>query len=473
MLHVRRIVASGLVVPAGASCAALTVVHALAQPATRPLTLRPAFEDGARSRATRCAAPRRAGRIRGPRARCRISTIRKRTSCRASATRPAPVPATPASSRPIRAAVRPCARDLRRPTRSGPPGRAGAALAHRGGHAARPRRCCARPCPARRCARPHRRRNRDRARPSPRPRPRRRPPRPRRAIRWCAFPTARPAGGVAGTVNTTRLTTAIRGAAAPPHRRRRGRVCAARRACRYVPGAARDRDDRRLRHQSGAHAERTRVRVRHRLAGTARALRLAAPRGDRGPARQLYGLRQDARARPAGCRRQGDRALRRHARHRADRRGHADRRHRQSGQPERAGGAGTASDLHHARRHVRPDAALQPRRGHRQGRGRAHRIPAVAVHRRHHPEQRRPQLQSLRRLAAHQLRPDAGAEALRRVRRRHARARSRSSTAPVCSAARTDGSRKVVRHSNSRASSPARSRSAGSIANTSTRHCRS
>ena len=59
-------------------------------------------------------------------------------------------------------------------------------------------------------------------------------------------------------------------------------------------------------------------------------------------------------------------------------------------------------------------AALQPRRGHRQGHGRAHRIPAVAIHRRHDRQQRRPQLQSLRRHAAHQLRPDAGAQALRR-----------------------------------------------------------
>ena len=40
----RRWVASGLV-PAGAFFAALTAVHALAQPATRPLTLRPAFDD--------------------------------------------------------------------------------------------------------------------------------------------------------------------------------------------------------------------------------------------------------------------------------------------------------------------------------------------------------------------------------------------------------------------------------------------
>jgi len=45
---------------------------------------------------------------------------------------------------------------------------------------------------------------------------------------------------------------------------------------------------------------------------------------------------------------------------RTDRRGHVDRRHRQSGQPERTSRADALSDLHHARRHIRPDAALQP-----------------------------------------------------------------------------------------------------------------
>jgi hypothetical protein len=46
MLHVRRIVASGLVVPAGAILVALTLTHALAQPASRPLeSLRPGFDE--------------------------------------------------------------------------------------------------------------------------------------------------------------------------------------------------------------------------------------------------------------------------------------------------------------------------------------------------------------------------------------------------------------------------------------------
>ena len=73
------------------------------------------------------------------------------------------------------------------------------------------------------------------------------------------------------------------------------------------------------------------------------------------------------------------------------------------------------------------------------GDGRAHRVPGLAVHRRHHRQQRRPRLQSLRRHAAHELRSDAGAQAVRRGRRRHARARSRSSTASACSATRPAG----------------------------------
>ena len=57
----RRSVGSAFVVPAGALIAALTAVHALAQPATRPLTLRPAIEDtGEEPRETPRPAPRRA-----------------------------------------------------------------------------------------------------------------------------------------------------------------------------------------------------------------------------------------------------------------------------------------------------------------------------------------------------------------------------------------------------------------------------
>ena len=95
------------------------------------------------------------------------------------------------------------------------------------------------------------------------------------------------------------------------------------------------------------------------------------------------------------------------------------------GSPNVQAGLHALPDLHDARRHRRHHAALQPRRGHRQGLGGAHRIPAVGIHRRHDREQRRPRLQSLRRLAAHQLRPDAGAQALRRSHRRYAPARSR------------------------------------------------
>ena len=378
------------------------------------------------------------------------------------------------SSRPIRAPVRTCAAMLRRPTRSGPPG-APAPLPLTAAGTQRDRTArCARPRPAQRCARPHRRR------PGPRPpsRPSQAPPEtpaaaaaPRNPL--VRIPDGTAGGGVAGTVSTARLTTrtaallrrrtAVDEDAFAPLGGHAGAFLVL--PAVEVTGGY-DTNPARV-------AERRGSVVRDRVAGTARALRLAAPRGHRGLARQLYGLRQDAGARPAGCRRQGDRAPRRDAQHRADRRGHADRRHRQSGQPERAGGADALPDLHHARRHVRPHAALQPRRGHRQGHGRAHRISAIAIHRRHHAEQRRSRLQSLRRHAAHQLRPDAGAQALRRGRRRHARARS--AVRQLRRAARLErlDPRKAARHSNSRASSPARSRSAGSSATTSTRHCRS
>jgi hypothetical protein len=61
MWHVRRSVGSVFVVPAGALIAALTAVYAMAQPATRPLTLRPAIEDTSEEpRETPRPAPRRA-----------------------------------------------------------------------------------------------------------------------------------------------------------------------------------------------------------------------------------------------------------------------------------------------------------------------------------------------------------------------------------------------------------------------------
>ena len=57
----RRSVGSVFVVPAGALIAALTAVYAIAQPATRPLTLRPAIEDTSEDpRETPPVAPRRA-----------------------------------------------------------------------------------------------------------------------------------------------------------------------------------------------------------------------------------------------------------------------------------------------------------------------------------------------------------------------------------------------------------------------------
>ena len=117
-------------------------------------------------------------------------------------------------------------------------------------------RCRARPRPARRRARPRRRRNR-RLRPAKPERRRDAGAAPRRAIRWCAFPTARRRRHrrhgehhAADDRDPRRCC-----AAAPPSRRTRSRRSA---GMRRVPGAARDRGDRRLRHQSGAHAERTR-----------------------------------------------------------------------------------------------------------------------------------------------------------------------------------------------------------------------
>jgi hypothetical protein len=58
---VRRFVASVCVLPAGVALAALATAHALAQPATRPMTLRPAFEDAAEDR-PRTPTTRRPGR---------------------------------------------------------------------------------------------------------------------------------------------------------------------------------------------------------------------------------------------------------------------------------------------------------------------------------------------------------------------------------------------------------------------------
>ena len=190
------------------------------------------------------------------------------------------------------------------------------------------------------------------------------------------IPDGAAGGGVAGTVNTTQLTT---GSAALLRRRtavEEDAFAPLGGACRHVPGAARGRGDRRLRHQSGAHAERTRrpsfVTVSPELIARSDWQRhevTAALRGsytayDKTPELDRPSFDGKVTGRFDVTR---DTAL--------IGEGHADRRHRQSRQPERAGGADALSDLHHARRHVRPDAALQPRRGHRQGHGRAHRIP--------------------------------------------------------------------------------------------------
>ena len=137
-------------------------------------------------------------------------------------------------------------------------------------------------------------------------------------------------------------------------------------------------------------------------------------------------------------------------------------RHRQSRQPEHPGRARPSADLHDARRHRRRRPALQPLRGHRsRAASTAPSINDSDLHRRHDRQQRRPQLQPLRPRAAHQLRAHAGRQAVRRGRRRHA-ASTISRSTPAASTATSHGCYAQGRHDlrASRASSPARSRSA-------------
>ena len=333
----------------------------------------------ARRRAVPRAVPSRAP------ARCRISTIRNRASCRSSAIPPAPARAARVSSRPISAAASGPIGALRAgPERHAPasgsllppplsltaPGTSPTAVLLRSTAAGHVRAFHRHDRFGR--SRAGQARGRDHAR-------------GRAAAQSAAAHSGRHRDGRHRRHREQHAADhRLDHAAAPAHRGGGRRVRAARPAHRRVPRAAVARSDRRLRHQSGARARRQGLVVRDRLARTDRALRLDAPRGDGGAARQLHRLRQDAGARPAGVRRQDHRAARRHAQHRADRRGHPDRRHRQSGQPERAGRPHALPDLHDARRHVRPDAALQPRRGHREGHGGAHRVSGIEIHRRHH-----------------------------------------------------------------------------------------
>ena len=77
----------------------------------------------------------------------------------------------------------------------------------------------------------------------------------------------------------------------------------------------------------------------------------------------------------------------------------------------------------HVRRHLRRRSELQPPAAFRRRHRRPHRLSLLAAHRRHLDQQRRPQLQPVRRPRPRQLRSDAGPETVRRNRRRHPLAR--------------------------------------------------
>jgi hypothetical protein len=119
----------------------------------------------------------------------------------------------------------------------------------------------------------------------------------RRAIRCCAFRTARDRRHRRHRQHRSldhRTPTLLRRRTAARRMRSRSSACAPARSC-VCPR----RDHRRLRHQSGAHAER-RASSFVTVSPELLARPTGAPRGDRDLARQLHGLRQDAGARPAG-----------------------------------------------------------------------------------------------------------------------------------------------------------------------------
>ena len=300
----------------GAVVAVLAAAYAFAQPATRSRRgLRPAFEDtedSSRARETpRTRAQARHATGAGDAAGFRQSAINQPPSFGNPPGSGASKTGFRFDQHETRVRRQACARARARSRSSGAT-QAGAALAH-----ARLGASATDGLPAQRRRTTKARRRRTTAKPVVRHAGAAPPRNP-----LVRIPDGTATGGIAGTVNTAQLTHRHGDAAAPAHRRGGRRVRAARPARRRVPGLARRRSDRRLRHQSGAHAERARLVVRHGLARTAREVRLAAPRGDRDLARQLHGLRPDAGARPAELRRQGHGPARRDAQHRADRRGH-------------------------------------------------------------------------------------------------------------------------------------------------------
>ena len=370
MLHVRRAVGSRF--RRAGRCAAIgRARRRLCDGAARDTSaqrLRPSIEDTEdTARRRRAVAPRRA-RSRALRARCRISTIRKRANRRASAIRRASAPAEPALSRPIRAPSEPCAAKgcaVRRPAATGTahrlPSRRRArrdrrhAAPDRLGHSGAPQH------PRRASARDTQRRNR-------RPPARRRAVWPRRAIRCVRIPDGTAGGGDRRhrehhAISTAASATLLRRRTAARRMRSRRSACVPARSC-VLPAIE---SHRRLRHQSGAHAGRTPSSfvtvspellarsdwLRHEVTATLRGSYTAydkTPELDRPAFDGKVTGRLDV-TRNTALIGEGTLIV------------GTDN----PGSPNVQAGLYALPDLHHARRHVRPDAALQPRRGHRQG----------------------------------------------------------------------------------------------------------
>ena len=374
----RRSVASVFVVPAGVLVAALTVVHALrAARDAAAHALRPAIEDASEEPRAAPTASRRAGRS-APR--------RRAAEFRQSGTRELPRYGNPSgsgagstgfiSTNPRR---RPILRGNAAPADGpGPPGgrRRPLPLTAPGTSPTAPlTRSTVSGTSAR--STDGDRASRRRAGDDP-ARPRRRPPQPRRAIRWCAFPTARrgrrrrhgehhaaddrtaallrrrtaveedpfaPLGGHAGAFLVLPAIEVTGGYDTNPAR---------------TPSGARVRRSFTVSPELLARSDWQRHEVTAALRGSYTAY-------DKTPDLDRPAVDGKVTGRIDVTR---DTAL--------DRRGHVlivgtDN----PGSPNVQAGLDALADLHDARRHVRPDAALQPRRGHRQGHGRAHRIPAT------------------------------------------------------------------------------------------------
>ena len=163
------------------------------------------------------------------------------------------------------------------------------------------------------------------------------------------------------------------------------------------------------------------------------------------------------------------RPLRRRSRSQADLAIPPAARHRQSRQPERAGRPAEISGLRHLWRHLRLRPDLQPLPGRGRRHHRSHRLYRLQAHRRLDLQQRRPRLQPVWRRRALLLRAEAGPEAVRRDRGRQPRPRPGRRPQRLLRAIQPAAMPRSARPSNSRASSPAKSRSAIPRATMSTR----